>query len=97
MMALFGEVGEVAELVQWIPDEDFSGWLANVDNKDALSSELADVLSYLLLLSDKCGIDVAEALSQKINLNEIRYPVSLSKGNSAKYTELGRVTENDPT
>lgn len=93
MIALFGEIGEVAELVQWVPDDEFSNWLANAENKNALSYELADVLSYLLLLSDKCNIDVAAALSEKIALNEIRYPVSLSKGNSDKYTELAKVTE----
>jgi dCTP diphosphatase len=50
---------------------------------------MADILSYLLRLSDVCGVDLEQALLEKTELNETRYPVELAKGSAQKYTQLG--------
>jgi len=34
------------------------------------------------------GVDVLKAAAKKIDMNEMRYPIEKSKGNSKKYTEL---------
>ncbi|MDF2051178.1 nucleotide pyrophosphohydrolase [Arthrobacter sp. Cr_A7] len=88
ILALSGEVGEVAELLQWTTDADVEAWLADPANVQMLSLELADVFSYLLRLSDVCGVDLESALRTKVELNETRYPVALSKGSSKKYDQL---------
>ena len=48
-LALIGEVGEIAELLQWIDDNDVSKFLAS-GGRERLGEELADVLFYLLRL-----------------------------------------------
>ncbi|ANB19504.1 Hypothetical protein I596_3516 [Dokdonella koreensis DS-123] len=52
-----------------------------------MSSEVADVLLYLLQLCDKLDIDPIDAAKAKIATNAQKYPVALAKGNSTKYTE----------
>jgi NTP pyrophosphatase (non-canonical NTP hydrolase) len=49
---------------------------------------LADVLMYLLLLSNELGIDLEKAVIDKIAKNVKKYPESKSYGSSKKYTDL---------
>jgi hypothetical protein len=39
-------------------------------------------------MADVLGVDLAAAISTKIDLNETRYPVEYAKGNARKYTDL---------
>ena len=87
-LAMMGEVGEVAELMQWTADSDMAAWLKDETNKTKLKHELADVFSYLLRLSDVCGVQLDQALVEKTAINEERYPVALAKGSSKKYDVL---------
>ena len=86
VLALVGEVGEVAAVFQWIGDDNVVTALQDPDKREAVGSELADVFIYLLRLADVTGIDLANELTKKIAINEIRYPVEKSKGSAAKYT-----------
>jgi dCTP diphosphatase len=70
-LALVGEVGEVAELVQWLP----SATVPGVALRDRLGDELADVLLYLVRLADVAGVDLGAAASAKLARNEERFPV----------------------
>lgn len=56
----------------------------NAQEKEHLADELADVLIYLVRLSDKCGVDLAQAALHKIVKNSHKYPVEKVKG-SSKY------------
>lgn len=96
ILALCGEAGELAELLQWTPDSDVDGWLADPENSERLQHELADIFSYLLRISDVCGIDLEQALKEKIALNHTRYPVSLAKGSARKYTQLKGSDSEEP-
>ena len=81
-MALTSEVGELNELFQWLTEEQSN----NVDN-DAVRQEIADIIIYLLRLSDKLDIDIEEAVKEKIEINAKKYPVDLAKGNATKYSK----------
>lgn len=95
ILALCGEAGELAELVQWTPDDEVETFLREPTNAQNLRYELADVLAYLLRIADVCGVDLEQALKDKMELNQTRYPVSLAKGSTRKYTQLkGPNTEN---
>lgn len=87
-MALAGEVGELNALLQWVAPEDIEEWLANPSNVEALRFEIADVLTYLLLLGDAVEVDPVAAGLEKVALNEERYPVRESRGRAAKYSDL---------
>ena len=43
---------------------------------------------YLYLLCNDLNIDLDEAIKEKIEINNKKYPISKSKGNAKKYTEL---------
>jgi NTP pyrophosphatase (non-canonical NTP hydrolase) len=53
-----------------------------------VADELADVFLYLLMLSDKLGVDLIAASRSKLLANAQKYPVDLARGSSRKYTEL---------
>lgn len=87
LLAMVGEVGEVAELFQWrgevpngLPD-----W--SEEDRKALEEELSDVLIYLVRLADKCNIDLPSAVLRKIEINKRKYPADQVMGSSKKYTE----------
>lgn len=77
------EAAEVLELFQWSGAD-----LECAEKRDRLREELADVLSYCILLADRCGLDLDEILNEKITKNEAKYPVEKARGRAAKYTEL---------
>jgi NTP pyrophosphatase (non-canonical NTP hydrolase) len=87
VLALAGEVGELAALIQWTPDDEIETWLKDDANRLALEAEMADVFAYLLRLADVTGVDLAAALSAKTQLNETRYPQDRAKGSAEKYTK----------
>ena len=86
ILALVGEVGELAAEFQWISDEDIVNALQDISKRESVGSEIADVFIYLLRLSDITGIDLAEELEKKLAINEERYPADKAKGSAAKYT-----------
>lgn len=88
VLALMGEVGELAAEFQWVSDENLTEKLKHQDFVDTVGSEMADVLSYLLRLADVLNINLAQALQSKVSLNESRYPVDRARGSSEKYTSF---------
>jgi dCTP diphosphatase len=89
LLALVGEVGELAELFQWRPDHECTPGLPkwSVHDKTHLGEELSDVLLYLIRLAEQSGVDLPNAALRKIQLNARKYPSDACKGSSAKYTE----------
>lgn len=77
------EAAELLELFQWSGTD-----LECAGKRDRLREELADVLSYCILLADVCGLDLDEIINEKISKNEAKYPVEKARGSAAKYTEL---------
>jgi dCTP diphosphatase len=85
-MALAVEAAELLETFQWLT-EDQSRDLPP-DMKQAAKEEIADVLIYLIRLSDQLGIDPIAAAHEKMIANEKKYPVDKARGTAKKYTEL---------
>lgn len=88
VMALSGEVGELNELFQWLTTEESLAIKESPEKRQQIREELADIFLYLINLSDKMDIDLLEAASEKIDLNETKYPVEKSRGSAKKYNEL---------
>ena len=88
LLAMVGEVGELSEIFQWKADEQCSPGLAGFspEEKIHLGEELADVLLYLIRLSDRCGVDLGAAAVDKMRKNAIKYPAKECQGRSDKYT-----------
>ena len=81
------EASELLELFQWS-----GGDLECLKNREKLKEELADVLSYCILMADVCGFDLDEIMNEKVSKNEAKYPVEKAWGSAAKYTEFAEDT-----
>lgn len=75
------EAGELLECFQWDPD-------ARTTDFAHVQEELADVLSYCIMLADKQGWDMDEIVMNKLEKSKKKYPVEKARGVSTKYTEL---------
>ena len=58
ILALVGEVGELAELFQWLPEDDARDLAQHEPLRTRAGEEMADVLLYLVLLADVLDIDL---------------------------------------
>ncbi|MFA6391183.1 MAG: nucleotide pyrophosphohydrolase [Patescibacteria group bacterium] len=85
-LSLMLEAGEVMEHFQWKNDEEIKKYIDT--NKSDIGEELADVLYWVLLMSNDLNIDIEEALEKKIKKNEEKYPIDKAKGKHTKYTNL---------
>ena len=73
-MALTGEVGELVELFQWLSEDESMSVAQDPKTATAIKDELADVLLYLVRLSSVLGVDLNEAVTQKLAKNAQKYP-----------------------
>lgn len=83
-MALSVEAAELLECFQWLTPEQSANLAAG--ERRAVEEEVADVLLYLLRLTDILGIDPLQAAQRKMKLNGRKYPVSLTRGSARKYS-----------
>ena len=72
------EAGELLECFQWNADAD----------TDRVREELADVLTYCILLADRIGADPNQIVRDKLALTRAKYPADKARGRSAKYDAL---------
>lgn len=72
---------EAAELL-----EEFQ-WGSPADEQQ-VRDELADVLTYCLLLADRLGADPIAIVRTKLQKTREKYPVDKARGRSTKYDEL---------
>ncbi|WP_180127058.1 nucleotide pyrophosphohydrolase [Rhodoferax sp. BLA1] len=73
ILALTGEVGELAEIFQWLTDEQ-AEQIMQTDKAEHVRQEVSDVLLYLMRLVMVLDIDINAAVSSKIALNAVKYP-----------------------
>jgi NTP pyrophosphatase (non-canonical NTP hydrolase) len=88
VLAATTELGELAELFLWKTDQEVETFLQSQEGKQQISEEIADVAIYLMRLCQKTEIDFIEAIRSKIAINEVKYPIEKSKGNSQKYNKF---------
>lgn len=79
-LALSIEASELLEVFLWKPPE--------AADRERVKEELADVLAYALLLCDTYNFDIKKIVLEKIEKNELKYPVQKAKGTAKKYNEL---------
>lgn len=82
------EAAELAELFLWKSPEEARAALADETLRTRLAEEMADVQIFLLYLSEASGIDLPDAVREKLKKNGLKYPVERSRGSARKYTDL---------
>src|SRR5438045_2331891 len=71
------EAGELQELFLWVSPERSSDVLS--ERRSAVQEELADILIQCLNFAEVAGIDVLDAVENKIDANEEKYPVDKAR------------------
>jgi dCTP diphosphatase len=84
LLALVGEVGELAELLQWLPADDVRELAREATLRRRLGEEMSDVLLYLVLLADVLDVDLAAAARAKLADAHRRYPADQVRGRSGR-------------
>ncbi len=69
------EVAELLENFQWKREEEIKKLLKNEEYKRNLAEEIADIFIYLIILSNKVGINLLESTFKKIEKNKEKYPI----------------------
>lgn len=72
------EAGELLECYQWSEGAELT----------EVADELADVLTYCLLLADRVGLDPEEIVRRKLARTRAKYPIEAARGRSTKYDRL---------
>jgi NTP pyrophosphatase (non-canonical NTP hydrolase) len=80
------ESAELLEHFQWKNEREIEDYIKN--SKEEIAEELADVLYWVLLMSNELNIDIVASFNRKMLKNENKYPVSKAKGSHKKYDEL---------
>jgi dCTP diphosphatase len=80
------ESAELLEHFVWASDQEI--YQIAVERRAAIASEIADIAILLTYLTYDLSIDLQEAVSEKIRVNEQKYPLEKSRGSNKKYTDL---------
>ena len=80
------EAAELLEHFQWKNATESEA--AALDKRHELAQEIADVAIYLTELVDNLGINLAEAVQEKLRINSAKYPSDKAKGTAKKYSQL---------
>ena len=86
--ALAIEASELQQTMLWKTDAEVTEALADGTLTPEIGDEIADVLSFALLLAHDLGLDPAELIHTKLKKNETRYPADKSRGRSTEYDKL---------
>jgi len=77
------ESAELLENFQW------SAHTESLENKrSAIYEELADVLIYCILMADSIDADIYKIIKEKLQKNQLKYPIAKSYGKKEKYSDL---------
>lgn len=90
-MNLACEVAELMEHFLWVETHRADQLYEN--NKEEIEHEIADIGFGLLSLCNRLNIDLSDIMERKIQIHAKKYPIELSKGSSAKYTQFKKSSE----
>jgi dCTP diphosphatase len=74
-MSIAIEAAELMEHFQWGGMEEYAPDKLSGEKLNEIRLEVADVLIYMLSFCRTLGIDIAQAVQDKLEINETRFPV----------------------
>lgn len=79
-MAIATEAAELMEHFRWAKNQESRDLLGDEKAMAGIRDEVADVLAFLLSFANVAGIDLTQALRDKMIRNAKKYPVAQYKG-----------------
>ena len=86
VQAISIEAAELQEIFLWLTTEESKN--LSPEKVQKVKDELADIFIFMTYLCNHFEINLLEAVQNKLQKNEMKYPVQKSKGSSKKYNEL---------
>ena len=86
-MSISIEAAELMEHFQWLGPDKSRAVADDPEKLSAIGEELADVVCYALAMANELGLDLSEAVRDKMAKNERKYPAERVRGSAKKYTE----------
>ena len=83
-MLLASEVGELVAEYRWVAGDAADAHSRDAASRARVADEIGDVGIALLLLCDRTGIDLGEAIAAKLAKNRGRYPVETARGKAER-------------
>ncbi|BFZ04396.1 hypothetical protein BsWGS_07434 [Bradybaena similaris] len=87
LLALVGEVGELAEIFQWKGEVSEGLPELSEAEREHVGQEVSDILIYLIDFASRCRIDLPKAVASKMAANAVKYPEDKAYGKANKYTD----------
>lgn len=81
------ESSELLEIFRFKSEEQIKVMLQDVNTREDISDELADVFFFVLRIAQKFDFDLTTALDHKMKKNRQKYPVEKAKGQNTKYNK----------
>lgn len=85
-MAVASEAGELLAEFRWVSNVRADDFASDPDRRTRIEHEIADVGISLLLLCDRTGIDLLDAIERKVELNARNYPVETARAKPDRET-----------
>ncbi len=85
-MGLAIEASELMEEFLWKTDDEVARKVER--DPEAIKDEIADIATYLMLLSNDLNVNIFDAIEDKMEKNGKKYPVEKCFGKATKYNEL---------
>jgi len=89
-MSIAIEAAELMEHFQWLSLEQSRQYCRQGEAISQVREELADVLCYCLSLANVLGIDLSEAVSEKLSANALRFPPEQFRGRFGPHDRFNR-------
>lgn len=89
-MSLAIEAAELMEHFQWLTADESRSLADDRDKLTEVGEELADVLCYALALANELGLDVSQAIRDKMVKNARKYPAEKFRGRYGPEDRGGR-------
>jgi NTP pyrophosphatase (non-canonical NTP hydrolase) len=87
-IGIITEAAELLEHFRFKSSQEVDQLFLESSSRSEIAQELADILYFVLRLSERYGIDLSEELTAKLSANAERYPIGKSKGSNKKYSEF---------
>jgi NTP pyrophosphatase (non-canonical NTP hydrolase) len=83
-MLVASEAGELLAEYRWVRGDEADARSREPEARARIAAEIADVGIALLLLCDRIGLDLGDAIADKLQRNAQRYPVESSRGRAER-------------
>lgn len=83
-MAIASEAGELLAEYRWVSNAEADGFTKPEEVRRRVAAEAADTGIALLLFCERVGIDLVDAISDKMATNRQNYPVEQSRGKAER-------------